>query len=108
MRTSTKKAHRRHRQPTHPGEVLREDVMPALGVTITRAATDMGISRMTLHRLLHEQTGVTPEMALRLGRYCGNGPDIWLRMQDAHDLWQAERRIGDAIKRIPRAKSEAA
>ncbi|MDZ7788541.1 MAG: HigA family addiction module antitoxin [Halofilum sp. (in: g-proteobacteria)] len=55
----------------------------------------MGVSRMTLHRLLKERTRVTPTMALRLGRYCGNGADIWLRLQDAHDLWLAEREFGE-------------
>jgi len=108
MSTSTCNADRPQRAPTHPGEVLREDVLPALGVSITRAASDMGISRMTLHRLLREQTGVTPAMALRLGRYCGNGPAIWLRLQDAHDLWEAEQKIGDEIARIPAGKSAAA
>lgn len=95
------------RPPTHPGEVLREDVLPALGVSVTQAAKDMGISRMTLHRVLNGQTSVTPEMALRLGRYCGNGPGIWLRMQDSYDLWRAERRLGDEIKQIPERKTAA-
>jgi len=108
MSTSTYNADRPQRAPTHPGAVLREDVLPALRVSITRAASDMGISRMTLHRLLQEQTGVTPAMALRLGRYCGNGPQIWLRLQDAHDLWEAEQKIGEEIARIPERKTTAA
>lgn len=108
MSTSIYNAERPQRAPTHPGAVLREDVLPALGVSVTRAASDMGITRMTLHRLLHEQTGVTPAMALRLGRYCGNGPGIWLRLQDAHDLWRAEQKIGDEIARIPERKTSVA
>lgn len=102
MTRETRGARRRQRPPTHPGEVLREDVLPALGVTVSRAAADMGVSRMTLHRLLQGRTRVTPTMALRLGRYCGNGAAIWLRLQDAHDLWCAERDIGAEIERIPR------
>jgi len=47
-------------------------------------------------------------MALRLGRYCGNGPEIWLRLQDAHDLWEAEQKIGEEIARIPERKTTAA
>ncbi|MDZ7749921.1 MAG: HigA family addiction module antitoxin [Halofilum sp. (in: g-proteobacteria)] len=107
MSTRTYTADRPRRPPTHPGEVLREDVLPALGVTVTRAASDMGISRMTLHRLLQERTGVTPAMALRLGRYCGNGAAIWLRLQDACDLWEAEQKIGEDLARIPEHKTTA-
>lgn len=108
MTTKTEKAERPQRVPTHPGEVLREDVLPALGVSTSQAAADMGVSRMTLHRLLKERTRVTPTMALRLGRYCGNGADIWLRLQDAHDLWLAEREFGEEIARIPRRNTAAA
>lgn len=108
MTTATDNVERPQRVPTHPGEVLREDVLPALGVTVTQAARDMGISRMTLHRVLTERTSVTPEMALRLGRYCGNGPDLWLRMQDAHDLWHARQKLGEKIEKIPERKIAAA
>lgn len=101
MSTHIYTAERPQRPPTHPGEVLRDDVLPALGVSVTRAASDMGVSRMTLHRLLQERTGVTPAMALRLGRYCGNGAALWLRLQDAHDLWAAKQKIGEEIARIP-------
>lgn len=101
-------AGRRQRPPTHPGEVLRQDALPALGVSVSRAARDMGVSRMTLHRLLQGRTRVTPAMALRLGRYCGNGAAIWLRMQDAHDLWHALRDIGDEIERIPPRHAQTA
>lgn len=85
----------------HPGAILREDVMPALGLTIKDAAAALGVSRQTLHGILAERHAVTPEMALRLGKLCGNGPGIWLRMQAAHDLWHAERRLADEIARIP-------
>ena len=89
------------REPTHPGAVLREDVLPALGVSISAAARDLGVARQTLHRLLQETTSVTPEMAVRLGKYCGNGPDIWLRLQAAYDLWHAERDMRQVVKAIP-------
>ena len=89
------------REPTHPGAVLREDVLPALGVSISAAARDLGVARQTLHRLLQETTSVTPEMAVRLGKYCGNGPDIWLRLQAAYDLWHAERDMRQEVKAIP-------
>lgn len=73
-------------RPTHPGEILREDVLPALEITKTRFAKLLRVSRQTLYDLLGEKQPVTPQMALRLGRLLGNGPDIWLRMQGSYDL----------------------
>jgi len=57
---------KRNRMPTHPGAVLREDVLPALGVTVVRAAADLGVTRQTLHRILSESSAISPEMALRV------------------------------------------
>jgi addiction module HigA family antidote len=92
------------RCPMHPGEVLREDVLPAIGMSVSDAAKALGVTRQTLHRILAGTTAVTPEMALRLGKFCGNGPDLWIRMQEAHDLWHAERRIADELASIKTAK----
>jgi addiction module HigA family antidote len=89
------------RCPTHPGEILREDVLPSLKIMITDAAKELGITRQTLHRVMAGKTAVTPAMALRLGRWCGNSPGLWLRMQIAYDLWHAERAIGDSLAKIP-------
>jgi addiction module HigA family antidote len=89
------------RCPTHPGEVLREDVLPALNITVTDAAKELGVTRQTLHRLMAGDIAVTPAMALRLGRWCGNGPGLWLRMQIAYDLWHAERAIAASLAAIP-------
>jgi addiction module HigA family antidote len=89
------------RQPTHPGALLREDVIPALGLSVTAAAEALGVSRQSLHAILSERQAVTPEMAVRLGKLCGNGAGIWLRMQQAHDLWAAERSLADEVTRIP-------
>lgn len=94
-------ARRPNRAPTHPGEILREDVLPALEVSITQAAQDLGVTRQTLHRVLRCETSVTPGMAVRLGKYCGNGAAFWLRLQEAHDLWHAERALAADLKRIP-------
>lgn len=93
--------------PIHPGEVLREDVLPALRLSVTEAAKQLGIARQTLHRILGEQAGVTPEMAVRLGKFCGNGPGLWLRLQQTHDLYHAEKRLADAVERIPSHRSAA-
>lgn len=89
------------RQPTHPGAVLREDVLPALHLSVTDAARKLGISRQMLHGILAERHAVTPEMAARIGKLCGNGPGLWLRMQQAHDLWRVERELADELARIP-------
>jgi len=87
--------------PVHPGEILREDVLPALRLSVTDAARQLGVARQTLHRILAERAAVTPAMAVRLGKFCGNGPGLWLRLQQTYDLWHAERLLGDALARIP-------
>ncbi|HEY1246417.1 MAG TPA: HigA family addiction module antitoxin, partial [Hyphomicrobiaceae bacterium] len=63
------------------------------------------VTRQTLHRVLAGATAVTPEMALRLGKFCGNGPGLWLRMQQAHDLWHAERRLAGELATIKSARA---
>jgi addiction module HigA family antidote len=90
-----------NRAPAHPGEILREDVLPALKMPIATAAGHLGISRQTLHRILAGTLPVTPSMALRLGKFCGNGPELWLNMQRAYDLWHAQRKMGAEIAKIP-------
>lgn len=75
--------------PTHPGELLREELLPAMGLSVSEAARRLRVSRQTLHSLLAERAAVTPEMALRLGKFCGNGPGIWLRLQQEFDLRRA-------------------
>lgn len=92
---------KRKRPPTHPGELLRVDILPALGVSVAAAARDLQVSRQLLHGILVGRRPVTPAMALRLGRYCGNGPELWLAMQTAYDLWHAERAIAGTLKKIP-------
>ena len=90
--------------PVHPGGILRLDVLPALGLSVTGAARQLHVSRQTLHRILSGTMAVSPEMAVRLGKFCGNGPGLWLRLQAAYDLWHAERRMRGEIKRIPTAR----
>ena len=98
---------RPRRKPTHPGELLREDVLPALRISVTEAARRLRVSRQTLHRILAGDVGVTPDMAVRLGKFCGNGPGLWLRMQQAYDLWHAEQRLADELPKIPTAYAAA-
>jgi addiction module HigA family antidote len=82
------------RRPTHPGEILREDVLPTLGLTQKEFADNLGVSRLTVSEILREKRGVTPDMAIRLGKLLGNGPEIWLRMQQSVDIWALEQRGG--------------
>lgn len=89
------------RRPTHPGEILRDIVLPAVGVSVSEAARQLGVTRQTLHAILAGRSSVTAEMALRLGRFCGNGPGLWMRMQQTFDLWQAENRLDGALDKIP-------
>lgn len=93
-----------HRPPTHPGSILRDDVLPALNLSVSEAARQLRVTRQTLHRVLAGKSGVSPEMAVRLGKFCGNGPGLWLRMQQTFDLWQAEERLRDELDKIPAHK----
>ncbi len=88
------------RSPVHPGEILREDVLPTIGLSVTEAARRLGISRQQLHRVLACTHPITTDMALRIGKFAGNGPDLWLRMQQAYDLWYAEHRMKDELSKI--------
>lgn len=95
-----KKTHTPTRQPTHPGTVLREDVLPALGMSISAFARNLGVSRQAIHGILAERTGVTPETALRLGALLGNGPQLWLDMQSRYDLWLAQEKLREVLASI--------
>jgi antitoxin HigA-1 len=92
-------------RPIHPGEMLREDVLPALGRPKTEIARLLGISRQTLYDILGEKKPITPAMALRIGKLCGNGPDIWIRLQIRYDLEIAERGMADELAKIPHLKA---
>jgi len=85
----------------HPGELLREDVLPALGKPKAEIARLLGVSRQTLYDILAEKQPITPAMALRIGKLCGNGPDLWINMQRAFDLDVAEKELAGEIEKIP-------
>ena len=97
----TTKLPKRGLPPMHPGELLREEILPALDRSKTEIARLLGVSRQTLHDILAERQPVTPGMALRLGKLCGNGPDLWLNLQQRYDLHQAQRELGTRINSIP-------
>jgi addiction module HigA family antidote len=85
----------------HPGELLREEILPALGRPRAEIAHLLGISRQALYAVLTERTSVTPEMALRLGKLCGNGPELWLALQTRYDLERLSHEKAAEIAAIP-------
>lgn len=87
-------------QPTHPGEMLREDFMPDFGLTTTMLAKALWVSRQTVNELLHERRAITPAMALRLSKLFGNTPEFWLNAQLAVDLWKTRNLYKNELERI--------
>lgn len=85
----------------HPGELLREEVLPALGRPTAEIARLLGISRQTLYDILQEKAPVTPAMALRLGKLCGNGPGLWATLQTRWDLERLAREMDNELAGIP-------
>jgi addiction module HigA family antidote len=81
------------KNPIHLGQILKHDVLPELGMTITQAAAALGVSRSALSRLLNGRAAISAKLAQRLGQWLGSGAEAWLRMQAAHDNWQAARPI---------------
>lgn len=87
-------------EPTHPGEMLREDFMPDFNLTTAELAAKLDVSRQTVNELLLKRRAVSPNMALRLSRLFGNTPEFWLNAQRACDLWKAKKEHAREIKRI--------
>ena len=78
--------------PPHPGEIVRWECLSPLGLTVTRAAEGLGVTRQTLSDLVNGKAGISVEMALRLSQAFGSSSETWLGMQTAYDLWQARDR----------------
>ena len=98
----------RKRRPTHPGEILREDVLPAAGLTQEKLAKLLGVSRRTISEILHERRPVSTDMAHRLARAFGTSPEMWLGLQQDIDLWDmhnARSKEYDRIKRVSKSKA---
>ncbi len=75
--------------PPHPGEIVREECLDPLGLTVTRAAKGLGVTRQALSDLVNEKAGISVEMSIRLSQAFGSTPQVWLGLQTAYDLWQA-------------------
>ena len=91
---------RMNRRPTHPGEMLRADYLPDLGLTATSLAEAIGVSRQSINELLRERRSVGTSMALRLAKLFGNSPEFWLNAQRAVDLWDTAQLIEEDVTRI--------
>ena len=91
--------------PPHPGETLKEDILPALGLTVTQAAHQLGVTRTAFSRVINGRAGISPDMARRieiwLGQERGGRADLWLGMQMDYDLWQVEQKPVPKIERAP-------
>lgn len=90
------------RRPTHPGAILRTTAIPATGISKSEFARLLGISRQHLYDILNEEKPISPEVAVRVGKLLGNGAGLWVRMQAAYDIWQAERTVD--VSEIPTLK----
>jgi addiction module HigA family antidote len=91
----------RKRRPTHPGAILRKDILPAVGINQTELADLIGVSRRTVHEVVQERRPLSVDMAQRLSRIFGNSPEFWLNMQQAVDLWdslEAKRKEYEKLK----------
>ena len=91
---TTKSLRNPKQRPTHPGAILREDVLPTLKMTQKKFAEWIGVSRLTISEILNEKRSISPDMAMRLGKALGNGPEIWLLMQQTLDLWELAQQGG--------------
>jgi len=94
----------RMHNPPHPGEVLRELCLEPLGLSVTATAEALGVARKTLSAILNGHSGISPEMAIRLGKAFDTTPESWLNQQVQYDLWMAERRATKLhVKRLTAA-----
>ena len=84
-------ANRRTRKPTHPGVLIREDLLPEAGLSQTQLAQLIGVSRRTVSEIINERRRFTPDIAFRLARVFNSTPEMWLNMQQAVDLWEANK-----------------
>ena len=93
----------KNKKPTHPGAILREDVLPSLNMSQTEIAVRLNVSRRTISQILHEQRPLTPDMAIRLAHLLGTTPESWLNMQQALDVWVLQHRnarVYEQIKKV--------
>jgi addiction module HigA family antidote len=98
----------RKRRPTHPGAALREDIMVGAGLNQAQLAKALGVSRLTISEIVLEKRGVSPDLAVRLAKYFGTSPDLWLSLQRDVDLWDVMQANAKAYAQIKPLKRSAA
>jgi addiction module HigA family antidote len=88
--------------PVHPGEILKEDILPSAGLSVTAAAKALGVSRQMLHDILSERKPLSAVMCLKISRLVGGSPELWMRLQASYDLKMAEqdKRVKERVARI--------
>ena len=96
------------RKPTHPGQIIKEDYLEPLSITITELSNILGVSRKTLSKIINERASVTPEMALKLSRAFDTSPEFWINLQRNYDLWQAANKSKEWRKIDPVVETFAA
>ena len=97
----------RMHNPPHPGDVLKDGVFADNLVSVTDAAAALGVTRVSLSRVLNGKAGVSAEMAVRLGKWLGTGPEVWINMQAQFELWKAEQALKTLVRKIPKLKHSA-
>jgi addiction module HigA family antidote len=93
-------ANKRTRKPSHPGELIREDLLPETGISQTELAELTGVSRRTISEIIHERRRITPDLAFRLAKVFSSTPEMWLNMQQAVDIWEAQSSFGREYDKI--------
>ena len=89
---------KRMHNPPHPGEILKLDVLPGLGLSVTEAAQQLGVSRVALSRVINGRAAISAELAIRLGQWLGGSAEAWLQGQLQYDLWHAQRKSKARVK----------
>lgn len=95
----------KHRKPTHPGEYIAEDILNELEMSQSQLAKTLGVSRKTINELVNQKRGLSPDMALRLGKYTKTNPRTWMNLQTAWDLWEVS--TSEAAKSIAKIEPYA-
>ena len=99
MKTTIESSGRMH-SPAHPGEILRAMYLEPMGVSITKAADALGVSRKHVSAIVNGRVPVTPDMAVRLAGVFGTEPEIWINLQAQHDLWVVSKQTRPKVKRL--------
>ena len=88
--------------PVHPGEIIKKDILPSVGLSVTAAAKALGVSRQMLHDILSERKPLSAAMCLKVSRLLGGSPEVWMRLQAAYDLKMAEKdkKVMERVARI--------